>query len=127
LSEAEIRLRGRPTLGRDEDSPEGEPSPRARRRFVRGGAEPSSEEEIRPRGRRALERGGGFVVMRPTLERGGSSPEGIHGWPLDGLAEVTWAMGSFPPQAMIVWGVIHGLWVRLCFIVLRKMGSFPGY
>jgi hypothetical protein len=52
------------------------------------------------------------VVLRPTLERGGSSTKGSRGWSLDGMAEVTWATGSFAPQDMIVRGVIHGLWVR---------------
>jgi hypothetical protein len=118
---------GRPAPERGGDSPEGASSPRARRRFARGGVQPSSEAEIRPRGRPALERGGDFAVLRPALERGGDSPKGRRGWPLDGLAEVIWVVGSSLHQAMIMRGVIYGLWVRLCFIVLRKMGFFPGY
>jgi hypothetical protein len=66
-------------------------------------------------------------VLRPALERGGDSPKGRQDWPLDGLAEVIWVVGSSLHQAMIMRGVIYGLWVRLCFIVLRKMGFFPGY
>jgi hypothetical protein len=63
-------------------------------------------------------------VLFLTLERGRSSPEGSRGWPLDGLAEVTWAMGSFLLQAMIVQSVIHGLWVRFVLLFCKK-GVFP--
>jgi hypothetical protein len=69
----------------------------------------SSEVEICPRG-------------RPALERGGDLPEGSRGWLFDGLAEVTWAMGSFLLQAMIVRSVIHGLWVRYVLLFCEKWG-----
>jgi hypothetical protein len=68
-----------------------------------------SEAEFRPRGRSTLERGGDFAVLHPALERGRSSPEGHRGWPLDGLAEVIWVVGSSLHQAMIVRSVIYGL------------------
>jgi hypothetical protein len=77
---------------------------------------------VRPRGRPALERGGDFTALRPTLERGGSSPEGSRGWPLVGLAKVNWVVGSFLLQAMIVRDAIHGWWVRLRLLFCEKWG-----
>jgi hypothetical protein len=48
-SEAEPHLRGRPTLERGGTSPEGAPSPRARRKLASAVSCPSSEAEFRPR------------------------------------------------------------------------------
>jgi hypothetical protein len=48
-SEADPHLRGHPALERGGSSPEGAPSPRARREFVSVVPCPSSEAEFRPR------------------------------------------------------------------------------
>jgi hypothetical protein len=74
-SEAESHPRGRPALERGGVSPEGAPSPRARRNTTRGGVRPSSEAESHPRG-------------RPALERGGVSPEGAPS------PRVRWSLGD---------------------------------
>jgi hypothetical protein len=28
-------------------------------------------------------------------------------------------------RSVIMWGVLHSLWVCLCFVILQKMGFFP--
>jgi hypothetical protein len=41
-----------------------------------------------------------------VLERGGVSPEGSHGWLLDGPLRLFWAVGLSLPWAATTWGVI---------------------
>jgi hypothetical protein len=143
--------RARGDLEQGEDSTKGASSPRARRRFTKGGVQPSSEVEISWCGVWPSSEAEIRPRRRPALERGGDSPKGASGprarWRSRGAAsgprarrkfsrgaprldarwaaEVIWVVCSCLHQAMIMRGVIYGLWVCLCFIVLRKTGVFP--
>jgi hypothetical protein len=89
-----------------------------------GSAQPSSEEETRPRGRPALERGGVSVVRHRAPRARRSFARGVSGPTSWRVTEVARAVDSCH-QAVMAWGVIYNLWVRLCFYYFAKKWVFP--
>jgi hypothetical protein len=78
----------------------------------------SSEAEIRPRGRPTLVSPEGASGPRARQKFARGAPRLAARW----AAEVIWAVGSSPHQAVIMRGVIYGLWVRLCLLFCEKRG-----